>query len=190
MALNVSRRAVIGGGAVGLAAAGISFGVSTAAGSARPVVVIEEGAIPESRQFAEALVNSGAAGRIIRVDRSLNSLLDELTDPEARFAGLTSDPAAMIAAQLLVERGGRPLLQWRHHYASGRWMHQTAGTPPLLASARSGWPTALAHHVRDTIIGSRASDGPVLCQSGACALAASSPGMLVSWVIEVGDQRS
>jgi hypothetical protein len=189
MALNVSRRAVLGGGAVGLAAAGISFGVSTAGPPVRPVVVIEESAIPESRQFAEALVDSGHAARIIRVDRSLNSLLHELTDTNARFAGLTSDPAAMIAAQLLVERGGRPILQWRHHYASGRWTHQTAGTPPLLASARSGWPTALAHHVRDTI-GSPGSDRPVLCQSGACALAASSPGMLVSWVIEAGDQRS
>ena len=189
MALNVSRRAVIGGGAAGLAAAGISFGVSTAAASARPVVVIEESAIPESRQFAEALVNSGHAARVVRIDRSLNGLLHELADSEAHFAGLTSDPAAMIAAQLLVERGGRPLLQWKHHYASGRWTHRTDGTPPLLASARSGWPTALAHHVRDTI-GGRGSDGPALCQSGGCALAASSPGMLVSWVIEVGDQRS
>lgn len=188
MTWNVSRRRVIGGGAVGLATVGIGFGTPATA-HARNVVVIEESAIPESRQFAETLIDSGDCARLVRIDRSLNGLLHELTDSSSRFAGLTSDPAAMIAAQLLVERGGRPLLQWKHHYASGRWTHQTAGAPALLGASRSGWPTALAHHVRNTL-GSVNEDEPALCRSGACALAGSSPGMLVSWVIEVGDRVS
>lgn len=188
MTWNVSRRGVIGGGAVGLAAAGIGF-AAPATALARNVVVIEESAIPESRQFAETLVDSGDCARLICIDRSLNGLLHELTDTSSRFTGLTSDPAAMIAAQLLLERGGRPLLQWTHHYASGRWAHQTAGAPALLESSRNGWPTALAHHLR-SILGSVATDSPALCHSGACGLAGSSPGMLVSWVIEVGGRVS
>lgn len=189
MAWNFSRRAVMGGGAVGLASAGMGLGVSTAAAPMRKVVVIEESAIPESRQFAETLINAGDVARVIRIDRSLNGLLHELTDTSSSFAGLTSDPAAMIAAQLLVERGGRPLLTWKHHYASGRWTHQTAGASVLLQTAHNGWPTALAHRVRDAI-SSTGSDGLAICRSGSCALAGSSPGMLVSWVIEVGEQLS
>lgn len=189
MAWDVSRRAVMGSGALGLAATGIGFGASTASGRAIKTVIVEESAIPESRQFASAFVGAAPSTRVIRIDRSLNGLLHEIDHTDCRFAGLTSDPAAMIAAQLLIERGGRPLLNWSHRYGAGRWTHHTAGVPALLTRASGGWPTALAHHVRDRLNGS--TDGRVAaCRSNACGLPETSPGMLVSWVIEMGEPLS
>lgn len=189
MAWNASRRAVMGSGAIGLAAAGIGLGTSEAKASNAKLIVVEESAIPESRQFAEAFVAAGHSARVIRIDRSLVGLLHELEETECRFAGLTSDPAAMIASQLLVERGGRPLLTSTHHYGSGRWTHQTANAPGLLRRASSGWPTALAHHVRDSLAGEE-EGAATACRSGACGLPRSSPGMLVAWVIEMGGRLS
>lgn len=189
MTWDVTRRAAMSGGAVGLAAAGAGFAVSPASARAPATIIVEESAVPESRQFAEAFANAGHSARIVSVDRSLNGLLHELDASDCRFAGLTSDPAAMIAAQLLLERGGRPVLRWTHYYGGRGWTHTTAGAPSLLRQASNGWPTALAHHVRDMF---DAPEGNAMyaCRSRSCGLPASSPGMLVSWVIEVGVNRS
>ncbi|MGX7927195.1 hypothetical protein ACWPMX_11570 [Tsuneonella sp. HG094] len=189
MTVNVTRRTAMSGGAVGLAAAGASLRGTSASAYAPATIVVEESAVPESRQFAEAFVTAGHAARVIRIDRSLNGLLYRLEDFGCRFAGLTSDPAAMIAAQLLVERGGRPLLQWTHHYDGRAWSHITAGAPTLLRRANHGWPTALAHHVRDKL-DFQESESMAKCRSGFCGLPASSPGTLVSWVIEMRENQS
>lgn len=187
MAWDISRRAVMGSGAAGLVAAGV--GIGGGASAMRRTVVIEESSAPESRQFAEAIATADFSVRVIRVDRTLNGLLHELEDTGCLFAGLTSDPVAMIATQILAARGARPLLRWTHHYAGGRWRHQTEGAPSLLSKARFAWPTTIAHHLRDAI-GGAGSGSADICNSGACALAGSSPGMLVSWVIEAGGQPS
>jgi len=186
MTLDFTRRAVVGGGAVGLVVAGATFSVSPISARVPKMIILEESAIPESRQFARALVNAGHLVRVIPIDRSLNGLFHDMEGTDCCFVGLTSDPAAMIATQLLVERGGHPLLQWTHHYAARSWSHKTAGAPALLSRARSSWPTALAHHVRDNLVGPR-RDELAACRSNACGLPDSSPGMLVSWVIAMGE---
>lgn len=189
MTWNVRRREVLGAGALGAAAAGFGSLPGPARARNRHVTLVEESAIPESRQFASTLANASTAARIIRIDRSLSGLLHELEDSAGLIVGLTSDPAAMIASQLLVERGASPRLVWRHHYASGRWHHQTEGAPRLLASATIAWPVAVAHEVRDAIDG-KPGHHTNACNSGFCSLAPSSPGMLISWAFEIGGTRS
>lgn len=189
MTWDVTRRAAMSGGAVGLVAAGAGLSGSPVSARVPATIIVEESAVPESRQFAEAFANTGHPARIVSVDRTLTGLLHELEASDCRFTGLTSDPAAMIAAQLLLERGGRPLLRWTHYYGGRGWTHTTAGAPSSLTQASYGWPTALAHYVQDMF------DAPErhamdACRSNSCRLPASSPGMLVSWVIEVGVKRS
>lgn len=189
MAWNVRRREVLGGAALGIAAAGFGLGKAHAASGLQRVTLVEETSIPESRHFAQAFAEAGHPARIIRIDRSLNGLLDELADAEGLMIGLTSDPAAMIAGQLLAERGAQPRLQWKHVYQDGRWQHRTHGMSGLLEKTRAAWPGALAHQLRGALAGNHAGD-TALCRSGACDLAAGSPGMLVSWAIDVGGRIS
>ena len=189
MAWDVSRRTVMSGGAVGAAVVGLGIGRSAWAKRPIKTIVIEEAEVPESRLFAETFVNSGRAAKIIRIDRSLNGLLHELAIAEGVLVGLTSDPAAMIAEQILVADGARPLLHWTHHYRKMRWEHRTEGAPALLARASTGWPTVLAHHMQDALFGDRQT-AELRCESGHCSLDGKSPGMLVSWAFEVGVQQS
>ncbi|MCW1384349.1 hypothetical protein OLX02_16125 [Novosphingobium sp. KCTC 2891] len=189
MAWDVSRRTVMSGGAVGAAVAGLGIGRSALAKRPLKIIVIEEAEVPESRLYAETFVNSGRAAKVIRIDRTLNGLLHELVIGEGVLVGLTSDPAAMIAEQVLLADGARPLLKWAHHYRKMRWEHRTDGAPALLARASTGWPTVLANHMQDALGGSRQAPD-LRCQSGHCGLDGKSPGMLVSWAFEVGVQQS
>lgn len=189
MAWDISRRTVLSGGAIGAAAAGLGFGNGALAEQARKLIVVEETEVPESRQFASTFATRGHAAHIIRIDRSLNGLLHELDVTDGLLVGLTSDPVAMIAAQVLVGSGARPLLQWSHHYRRMRWEHRTDGAPELLARASTGWPTVLAHHMQDAL-GGGAKGGAPRCESGSCRLDGKSPGMLVSWAFEVGVKLS
>lgn len=189
MTWNVKRREVLGAGALGAAAAGLGGLSGPASARNRFVTVIEESAVPESRQFASAFADFGTAARIIRIDRSLGGLLHELENTAGLVFGLTSDPAAMIASQLLVERGANPRMVWKHHYASGRWHHQTESAPRLLEIATHAWPVAVAHEAHDAI-GGKPGHPSNTCYSGTCALAPNSPGMLVSWVYEIGGLQS
>lgn len=189
MAWRFKRREFLGAGALGAAAAGFCTLPGSSPAFARQTTIVEESASPESRLFAATLADSGLAGRTIRLDRSLNVLLHELDDPVGLVMGLTSDPAAMIAGQLLVERGARPKLLWRHHYASGSWHHQTQGASGLLEGSAAAWPVAVAHRLCDTL-GGRSAERANVCSSGACDLAAKSPGLLVSWAYEIGGDLS
>lgn len=185
----IRRRQVLGVGALGTAALGLGNFVPLASRPDRAVTLLEESAVPESRQFASALVDSGFASKVTRIDRSLNGLLEELEAPAGMIIGLTSDPAAMIAGLLLSERGAYSRLLWQHHYADGRWQHRTGGAPRLLEAATRDWPIAVAHKVRDAVDG-RSEQFASTCSSGGCSLPASSPGMLVSWVYELEGRRS
>ena len=188
MAWDCKRRDFLGAGALGATVAGLGVLPGTAAARARRMIVVEETSSPESRLFAATLAGSGLVGRTIRLDRSLNVLLHELDDADGLIVGLTSDPAAMIAGQLLVERGARSALQWRHHYEGGRWQHQTEGAARLLEGSAAAWPVAVAHLVSD-VIGAKTESRLNSCKSGSCDIAASSPGLLASWVYEIrGDQ--
>lgn len=189
MAWEFKRREFLGAGALGAAVAGLGALPGTAAARARKVTVVEESASPESRLFGATLRESGLVERTVRLNRSLNGLLEQLEETDGLVVGLTSDPAAMIAAQLLIERGARPALLWRHQYAAGRWQHQTEGAPRLLESAAAAWPAAVAHLVHDAI-GEGAASRASTCHSGSCDLAASSPGLLASWVYEIGGDLS
>jgi hypothetical protein len=189
MAWVVSRRAVMSGGALGAAVAGLGIGRGATAQANHKIIVLEETAVPESRLFTETFINSGYAAQVIRIDRSLNGLLHELEAIGGILLGLTSDPAAMIAEQLLVGSGARPLLQWTHQYRRMRWEHRTEGTSALLSRASTGWPTVLAHHIQDALGGNR-QDAKLQCESGSCRLDGKSPGMLVSWAFEVGEKLS
>ena len=189
MTWNVRRREVLGAGALGAAAAGLGGLSGPALARNTPATLIEESAVPESRMFASTFADVGLAARVIRIDRSLGGLLHELDEATGLIVGLTSDPAAMIASQLLVERGANPRLVWKHHYESGKWRHQTEGAPRLLESATLAWPAAVAHAVRDAI-GGKSDRRSSTCNSGSCALALSSPGMLVSWAFEIGGRQS
>lgn len=189
MTWNVRRREVLGAGALGVATAGLVGLSVSASGRNRLVSILEESAVPESRLFASAIADAGMAARTIRIDRSLGGLLYELEEFTGLIVGLTSDPAAMIARQLLVERGASPRLLWKHHYQSGQWRHQTEGAPHLIESATLAWPAAVAHAVCDAI-GGKSERHSNTCNSGTCALARSSPGMLVSWAYEIGGRKS
>ena len=190
MVWDVRRRELLGAGAVGAATAGF-VGFSSAAASERwrAITLVEESGTPESVQFASAMTAGGRTARIIRVDRSLNGLLVELEESTGLVVGLTSDPAAMIAGQLLVERGARERLWWQHHYGEGRWRHRTGGARRLLESSTRAWPVAIAHEVRNAVDG-KSRPASNTCVSGSCALAASSPGMLVSWAYEIEGTES
>jgi hypothetical protein len=189
MTWNVRRREVLGAGALGAAAAGLGGLSGPASARNRHVTLIEESAVPESQLFASAFADAGMVARIIRIDRSLGGLLHELEEATGLIVGLTSDPAAMIASQLLVERGANPRLVWKHHYELGQWRHQTEGAPRLIESTALAWPAAVAHAVRDAI-GGKSDRRSNTCNSGTCTLAPSSPGMLVSWAFEIGGRQS
>lgn len=189
MAWDIKRREFLGAGALGATVAGLGVLPGAASARARRVTVIEETASPESRMFAATLAESGVVGRTIRLDRSLNVLLHGLDDTDGLVVGLTSDPAAMIAGQVLVARGARPALLWRHHYTGGRWQHRTEGAAQLLQGAAAAWPVAVAHLVRDAL-GAPTEARLNTCQSGSCDIAASSPGLLASWVYEIGGDLS
>lgn len=190
MAWDVSRRVVLGAGALGATAAGLATALSGAASARnRRLTLVEETSVPESRQFAGAIAEAGWGESILRVDRTLNALLHALEQPTGLIVGLTSDPAAMIAGQLLGERGARERLVWQHHYVGGRWRHSVESAPRLLEAASLAWPVAVAHHFRDTIANNfganKAAGARGICDSNSCALAPSSPGMLVSWAYEI-----
>lgn len=184
MAWDVTRRDLLGVGAMGAATFGLAGLRGPVSDRSGHLTLVVETAVPESRQFADAIAETGWSRRILRIDRSLNGLLDELKEPTGLVAGLTSDPAAMIAGQLLAERGARERLLWQHHYSGGRWRHSIESAPLLLKGTSVGWPVAVAHHLRDAMThypgGARS-----ICHSNECALAAGSPGMLVSWAYEI-----
>ena len=174
---------MLGAGVLGTAAVGLGSLPQLGSSPNRTVTLVEESGVPESRQFASALVDSGFAGNVIRIDRSLNGLLQELEAVGGTVIGLTSDPAAMIAGQLLGERGARPRYFWQHHYTGGRWHHRTDGIARLIESTTHAWPVAIAQQLQ-AAIGSTSSQASNTCTSGVCALLSNSPGMLVSWVYE------
>ena len=189
MAWNVSRRSVMRGSALGAAVAGLGIGHCVSAKTMRKIIVVEETDVSESRVFADTLVNSGCVTQVVRIDRSLNALLQGLEATDGLLVGLTSDPAALIAEQILVRSGARPLLNWTHQYRDMRWEHLTQGAPELLAQASVGWPTVLAHQMQDALVGDR-QESALKCASRRCGLDVKSPGMLVSWAFEVGEQPS
>lgn len=189
MAWKLRRRDVLGAGALGTAAVGLGTLARSKPGRRRTVTLVEESGVPESRQFAAAMVDSGFAGEVIRIDQSLNGLLHELEATTGTIIGMTSDPAAMIAGQLLGERGAHARHFWQHHYAGGRWRHQTEGAPRLIEATTYAWPVAIAQQLQSVISGKPAQVSTT-CNSGICGLLASSPGMLVSWVFEFKGHQS
>lgn len=189
MAWKLTRRDVLGAGALGTAAVGLGTLARSKPGGGRTVTLVEESGVPESRQFAAALIDSGFAGEVIRIDQSLNGLLHELEATTGTIIGMTSDPAAMIAGQLLGERGAHSRHFWQHHYTNGRWRHRIEGGARLIGNTTHAWPVAIAHQLQSAI-GNRSPQVSNACTSGACALLASSPGMLVSWVYEFEGHQS
>mgnify|MGYP006081495175 CR=1 FL=1 len=189
MAWNLRRRDVLGAGALGTAAVGLGTLVRSEPGRSRTVTLVEESGVPESRQFASALIDSGFAGEVIRIDQSLNGLLHELEATTGTIIGMTSDPVAMIAGQLLGERGALARQFWQHHFAGGRWRHRTEGSVRLIENTTHAWPVAVAHQLQSAI-SNRSPQVSNDCTSGSCALLASSPGMLVSWVYEFEGYQS
>jgi hypothetical protein len=188
-ALSFNRRDVLGAGAGAAGASVIGLGSfagsAAAAASQRPVRVVAEAGAPESRRFASAFAGS----QIIAVSPNLTELLDALNVDTSgglsgTIAGLTSDPAAMIAEQLLLERGGRPLFRWVHRYEAGGWRHDVGAAPGALAQAGAAWPATLARLVGETLT-VRTDQAPQSCFSGPCVLARRSPGLLVSWAFEM-----
>ena len=188
-ALSFNRRDVLsaGAGAAGASVIGLgSFaGSAQAAAGHRQIRVVAEAGAPESRRFASAFGGS----QIIAVSPNLTELLDALNgDAGGRLsgtiAGLTSDPAAMIAEQLLLERGGRPLFRWVHRYESGGWRHDVGAAPGALAKAGAAWPVTLAGVVGEALT-VRTDQALQSCFSGPCLLARRSPGLLVSWAFEM-----
>lgn len=189
MAWNLRRRDVLGAGALGTATIGLGALVQSEPGRSRTVTLVEESGVPESRQFASALIDSGFASEVIRIDQSLNGLLHELEATTGTIIGMTSDPVAMIAGQLLGERGALARQFWQHHFAGGRWRHRTEGSVRLIENTTHAWPVAVAHQLQSAI-GNRSPQISNDCTSGSCALLASSPGMLVSWVYEFEGYQS
>ncbi len=189
MAWNLKRRDVLGAGALGTAAVGLGALARSEPGRSRTVTLVEESGVPESRQFASALIDNGFAGEVIRIDPSLNGLLYELEATTGTIIGMTSDPVAMIAGQLLGERGAHARQFWQHHFAGGRWRHRTEGSVRQIENTTHAWPVAVAHQLQSAI-GNRSPQVSNDCTSGSCALLASSPGMLVSWVYEFEGYQS
>ena len=189
MAWNLRRRDVLGAGALGTAAVGLGTLARSEPGRSRTVTLVEESGVPESRQFASALIDSGFAGEVIRIDQSLNGLLHELDATTGTIIGMTSDPVAMIAGQLLGERGALARQFWQHHFAGGRWRHRTEGSVRLIENTTHAWPVAVAQQLQSAIDNSSPQVSHD-CTSGPCALLARSPGMLVSWVYEFEGYQS
>ncbi|MDB5697598.1 MAG: hypothetical protein JWN69_402 [Alphaproteobacteria bacterium] len=189
-ALGFNRRDVLsaGAGAAGVGVIGLApFAGSAQAAAGQPQVrVVAEVGAPESRRFASAFARS----KIIAVSPGLTELLDPLNVDVVAGAlagtvvGLTSDPAAMIAEQLLVERGGRPLFRWVHRYEGGGWRHDVDAAVGALARSGGAWPVALAGIVADKLA-LASGNPPQTCFSGPCLLARRSPGLLVSWAYEM-----
>lgn len=181
MRLKLARRQALGAGA-GLAA----FSLLWRPGGYRPspLLVVEQSPVRESRHFTATLVGRGRVFQTLAIGHGMDELLHNLEGRQGLVAGLTSDPAAMIAAQLLVEAGARQLLWWRHFYERGGWWHSAQGKGQLLAQSRDAWPAAVAHQLADMIDGRNEARAEP-CRSGACGLPASSPGMLVSWAYEM-----
>lgn len=185
----IRRRDVLGACAAGAAATGLGSFLLRMPRAHHGVTLVEESAVPESRQFASALAVGGSVDKVIRIDRSLNGLLEELEAPVGMIVGLTSDPAAMIAGMVLSHRGAYSRLLWQHHYTDSRWVHQTVGEARLLEAAAHDWPVAVAQKLRDAVDG-RSEPSANICTSAECSLPDSSPGMLTSWVYELEGHRS
>jgi hypothetical protein len=186
----VRRREVLKAGAVLATAAG--FGVMSKPSFALPLslTVVEEVGVPESRRFAAKLKETGYVARTICVDRSLTALLCELDDCRGLVVGLSSDPVAMIAGQLLIERGARSHLQWRHRqHADGHWHHQLHTTTPSVRNQPGSWPQGVAQRLLDAL-SAEAGQIENSCEAHGCTLARSSPGMLVSWAHEIAWRHS
>jgi hypothetical protein len=194
MEIVVGRRSVLGGCVAG---AGIAALGSTAA--AQPLSAADSGvarvcaelAGPESKAFAMAFGGHSVFG----IEPTMNNLLTELgAAPSGLFAGLTSDPVAMVAEQLLVAAGGHPLWRWVHRYEAGAWQHRIdfGGSDADLGALRSAgnnWPQQVARLARARLQGTVAG-AEIECCSGPAPLPARSPGLLVSWAIDVRDMSA
>lgn len=168
---------VFGAGALGALGLGPLVGGARAEAAPRLTVVAETGA-PESRRFATAL----ASAELLAVSPAMTELLGGIGAGADAVVGLTSDPTAMVARQLLLERRARPIFRWVHRYESGEWHHDIDAAAGPLSGSGSGWPAALA-----AIVGRRlgaAGSDRVSCASGPCPLARRSSGLLVSWAFE------
>lgn len=179
-----NRRDVLGAGAAGAGVVGLgplAASASATAVEAPASWVVAEIVAPESRRFATAF----GGARLMPVSSAMGELFDGLSGalPEV-VVGLTSDPVAMVAEQLLAERGARGIFRWVHRYQNGGWHHQIDAAPAALAGSGATWPAALARLVAARL-GADAAPGQALsCGSGACVLARRSPGLLVSWAFQ------
>lgn len=178
------RREVLSAVALGVGAIGLGPLVGRAgATAAHRLTLVAEAGAPESRRFAAAL----GSGELLAVSPAMTELLGAIGAGADAVIGLTSDPAAMVAQQLLLECGSRPIFRWLHRYEAGAWHHEVDCAAGPLHGAGADWPAAVAAMVRERL--GVTGTGPASCASGACRLARRSPGLLVTWAFETA-QRS
>lgn len=145
----------------------------------RPSLVLFDELVPEGRAFAEAV----AAGHPVGVGPAMTELFDLAghNGPDL-ILGLTSDPVAMIASQMLAEAGAGLVFRWRHHFRNGGWHHDTDLSAATLGHAGPCWPAALASLAGDRISGTA---GPLeSCRSPGGTLGGNSRPLLVSWAFK------
>lgn len=181
MKAMLERRELLGAGIFGAAMVGVSGlprnGVETPA----PLLIVTQPSVPESGRFAAALAAASNSPLALAVGTGLDELLGDWTERRGIIAGLTSDPAAMIADQLLLEAGAEPLLRWEHSYEMGRWSHRVDGDPGLLTASHHAWPAIVAQHVHELLDQKPARRDRSACFSGYCPLDSGSPGLLITW---------
>lgn len=189
MRLNAKRRQVLAGSVLGMGAVGIGGVSMIGLKRGAALTLVQELSVPESAKFAAALERTERIEAIVHVGSTLNELLQDFHPRQGVVLGLTSDPVAMIAGQLLSEAGGRQVAEGRHSYLSGRWQHQINGASRLLRKSSIGWPASVAMQMLDAV-SQRTTKTASNCLSGPCVLAKESPGMLVSWAYELGGNQS
>lgn len=188
MAAVLMRRELLGAGVFCAGLVGASRFRSGSAADEEAVLVVSQPRVEESERFAASLISSSQKSLALDVGSGLDELLGDWPRGARVIAGLTSDPAAMIAAQLLIESGAEPLLRWEHSYEAGRWTHRIGAAPGLGALPQYTWPAVVAQKVRDELDGHKSSPRRAACISGECALASNSPGLLVTWAFRLAGE--
>lgn len=181
---ELNRRDLLGAGLVTAGLAGVA-GLGSVPARGEPVRVVRQQGIPESIRFSDALASEVPTASALEVGPGLDELFGYRPSGKGVIAGLTSDPVAMIAGQLLIEAGATPILRWDHSYGAGRWTHRIAGQPGFAGVSQFTWPAVAAMRLRDELAGRAAGPRESVCASEICGLSARSPGFLVTWAFRL-----
>jgi hypothetical protein len=184
MTTGLKRRELLGVGLVTAGLAGVA-GLRAGQGRNEPIWVVRQPDVPESIRFSDALAAEASTAGSLEVGPGLDELFENWPGGEGVVAGLTSDPVAMIARQLLVEAGATPVLRWDHSFAAGRWTHRISGRSGLAGVSQLTWPAVAAMRLSDEIVGRAAGPLDSGCASDLCGLSARSPGFLVTWAFRL-----